>query len=273
MTTRWRSRPPYTATVVRDRADEFSTPVDWSSWYLTDEEDMGQSPEQDEIVQVFTSVLRQVGRELEWGKRVLIGNDAFFAWLPEHPLVRVSPDIYLLFDPPPPPLPASWQTWLHGHRPPALAVEIVSGDEWKKDYEEGPEKYAQLGASELLIFDPAAMLEEGGDRLRLQVYQRTDDGLFVRQYAGPGTAALKTLNLYALACRTPAGPRLRLARDREGIELVPTAEEAQDAAEAARQEAEAARQEAEAARAAERAAREEAERELARLREQLGGRP
>ncbi len=40
-------RPAHTPSVaVRERASEFATPIDWSGWSSSDEEDMGQSPEQ-----------------------------------------------------------------------------------------------------------------------------------------------------------------------------------------------------------------------------------
>ena len=82
-----------------------------------------------------------------------------------------------------------WQTWLPGHRPPRWAVEIVS-DDWKKDYEDNPLKYAQLGARELVIFDPDAALtsDRRGVRVPLQVYRRDADGAFVRVYRGEGPA-------------------------------------------------------------------------------------
>jgi len=70
---------------------------------------------------------------------------------------------------PPPPWPKMWQTWLPGHKPPHGAVEIVSED-WRKDYEDAPLKYAQLGTRELVIFDPGATVgaERRGQRVPLQ---------------------------------------------------------------------------------------------------------
>ncbi|MBI4613188.1 MAG: Uma2 family endonuclease [Planctomycetes bacterium] len=254
------ARPPRIVTVVRSPGEDLGPVVDWSGWYLTDEEDMGESPEQHNAIRLLVSILGQLARERSWGDSMYVGGDAFFAWIPEEPLVRVSPDVYLLEDPPPPPLPASWQTWRPGHRAPLLAVEIVS-DDWRKDYEEGPEKYAQLGARELVVFDPWAPRHEPGRNL-LQVFHRTDEGLFVRRYAGPGPTYLRTLDVYAVAVGCPAGFRLRLARDPAGRDLIPTTEEAQTAAE----EAQAA---AEAERNAERTRRAATERELAELRERL----
>ncbi|MGB0679172.1 MAG: hypothetical protein ACPGUV_05880, partial [Polyangiales bacterium] len=98
---------------------------DWSQWYLTDEEDMGEGFEQGEIIRTLISCIKELGRERGW-QDWLCAGDQFFAWIPEHPLVRISPDVYILDHPPPPPEPASWQTWLSGHHAPSFAVEVVS---------------------------------------------------------------------------------------------------------------------------------------------------
>jgi Uma2 family endonuclease len=221
------------ALVVREPAPEdIGARIDWSAWYLTDEEDMGEGVEQGEIIRILLSCLGELAAERGWQNFVL-GADNFFAWVREEPLVRVSPDVYLLDDPPPPPRPRMWQTWLQGQKPPRLAVEIVS-DDWKKDYEDNPPKYAQLGCRELVIFDPEAALtaERKAPRVPLQVYRRDEDGAFVRVYAGDGPARCEEIGAYLVAQREGATVRLRVARDAAGTELVPTAEEAKRAAEA-----------------------------------------
>jgi Uma2 family endonuclease len=213
------------AFVVRDPTPDDVRPVDWSQWYLTDEEDMAEGCEQGEIIRTAASSLSHLAAERGWA-RFYIGADTFFAWVPNEPLVRVSPDIYLIDDPPPPPLPKSWQTWLSGHRPPRWAAEIVS-DDWKKDYEEAPLKYAQLGTRELAIFDPEAVLSGArrGARVPFQLYQRAPDGAFVRIYHGDGPVLSEELGAYLVARRERGAVRLRIARDAEGKDIVLTAEE------------------------------------------------
>jgi Uma2 family endonuclease len=240
-----RKRPPL-ALVVTDPAPEaVGAEVDWSFWYLTDEEDVGSSCEQTFITEDFLSSLRELAYLEGWVNR-LCSTDQFFAWRPDEPLVRVSPDIYVLDDPPPPPRPKSWQTWLPGHRPPRFAVEIVS-DDWLKDYEQNPRKYLQLGCPELVIFDPEAVLGlgQGQGRVPLQVYRRDADGAYVRVYAGPGPAHSKELNMWLVARREGAVARLRLAYDEEGTRIVPTEAEARRAEAEARKAAEARIQELE----------------------------
>jgi hypothetical protein len=148
------TRPPS----GRTQQENTSSPPQggWAAWYLTDEDDVGESTEQGIIVRLLLAALAELARERGWA-RSLVAGDQFFAWVEAHPLVRVSPDVYVLDDPPPPPYPAMWQTWRPGHAPPRFAVEVVS-DDWKKDYRDAPRKYDQLGARELVIFDPDAAL-------------------------------------------------------------------------------------------------------------------
>jgi Uma2 family endonuclease len=214
------------ALVVRDPPDA-GAEVDWSRWYLTDEEDMGSSFEHAEIARLARSSLDELGRTEKWTSRA-VGADQFFAWRPDQPLVRVSPDVYVIDDPPPPPRPKSWQTWLPGHHAPRFALEIVS-DDWQKDYDDNPPKYAQLGCSELAIFDPDAVMGAAVPaRVPLQIYRRDADGAYVRVYAGPGPAPSKQLGVFLVARREGAVARLRFAYDAEGSRLVPTEAEARE---------------------------------------------
>ena len=236
--------------VVRDEASEEATPaLDWSSWYLTDEDDMGEGTEQSETIRIFLSVLLTLAREEGWSDR-LCGGDAFFAWVKDEPLVRVSPDVYILENPPPAPWPASWQTWLPGHSPPRFAVEVVSTD-WRKDYDDNPAKYWQLGCEELVLFDPAVVTRSSEDdrergRVPLQVYRREADGALVRVYAGTGPVQSRYLGLWLVVWSDGAVARLRLARRPFGGELVPTEAEAGAMAEARARTEAAARTAAEA---------------------------
>lgn len=215
---------PYMPSSVRVQHDERR--VDWSSWMLTDEDDMGEGFEQGEIIRVLLSSLDMLATERDWHDRLWAGAQ-FFAWLPEQPLVRVSPDVYVLDDPPPPPRPPSWQTWLPGHHPPRVAIEIASND-WRKDYVDGPAKYLALGCTELVIFDPDAALQPdiAPPRMPLQVYRRDLAGEYVRVAAGSGPVHVAGIDAYlVVVCEGPVA-RLRIARDPEGRNLVPTATEA-----------------------------------------------
>lgn len=249
-----------------------TTEVDWTRWYLTDEEDMGQSPRHHEAARRFESILRSWAKEQGWTD-VLVGSDAFFAWVPTHPLVRISPDVYLLHNPPDP-LPDGFQVWRPRQSAPRFALEIVSED-WRKDYRDNPPKYAQLGVQELVIYDPDCVSEPQRGRMPLQVYNRTEDDMFVRYYTGDGPVFSAELGTW-LVIADQNGPVLRLARDLGGRHLIPDAEEAaakeQERAEREQERAEKEKERAEKEQERaekERAARLEAESELARLREEL----
>ncbi len=251
-----RVRPPQALQVVFDPdPEEIGARIDWSSWYLTDEEDMGEGCEQNLIIWILRQILTELARERGW-EDVFIGADQFFAWVEEHPLVRVSPDVFLLDDPPPRPLPASWQTWREGHRPPRLAIEIVSED-WEKDYKDNPPKYAQLGTRELVIFDPEAAtgLTANPERVALQMFRHEADGAFLRVFAGAEMVRSDELDAWLVVCREGDVATLSIARDPEGLDLVLPIEQAREQAEQACEQAEHRERE-------ERAAREEAERKL-----------
>ncbi|MCU0684578.1 MAG: Uma2 family endonuclease [Polyangiaceae bacterium] len=247
--------------------DEFGVPIDWSSWYLSDEDDMGEAIEQQKSIAVFKSSIEELARERSW-PALHVGADTFFAWVEREPFVRVSPDVYLLDDPPPPPMPRMISTWLPGHRAPRFATEIVS-EEWRKDYDDGPQKYAQLGARELVIFDPDAASGQSRhpERVPLQIYRRTLDGAFARVYVGRGPTPSAELGAFLVIAFEASVPRLRLARDPGGIQLVPTTHEAREAAEGERERERQGREAAEGERERERQAREAAEGERERERQ------
>jgi Uma2 family endonuclease len=227
-----RGRSPLALVVYDPPPEELGAPIDWSAWYLTDEDDMGEGVEQGEIADVAQSSLISLAEERAWAN-TFVARDNFFAWVEEEPLVRVSPDVYLLDDAPPPPRPKMWQTWLPGHKPPRWALEIVS-DDWQKDYTLNPPKYAQLGTRELVIFDPAPAARTEArrpgrgarkTRVPLQIYRRGADGAFVCVYRGEGPAFSEELGVTLVVQKDQGRVLLRIARDAAGTDLVPTAQE------------------------------------------------
>ncbi|MEO1271378.1 MAG: Uma2 family endonuclease, partial [Myxococcota bacterium] len=190
---------------------------DWSRWYLTEEEDMGQSLEQFECIALLLSILTTLVRERGQQDDVYVGADQFFQWVQGEESVQVSPDLYIMQPHPPMPRPRSIQTWRRGHHPPRLAIEIVSID-WRKDYDENPPKYAQIGVEELLIFDPDAArnpalpgLEHEQERVALQLYQQHHGGLVCAE-RGQGPMFSEVLQAWLLVVSTPAGSSVALAQ-------------------------------------------------------------
>ena len=219
--------------------------IDWSPWYLTEEEDMGQSGEQGDIIEVLASSLEVLAGERGWSVRV--GKDNFFAWVEGQPKVQVSPDIYLLDLLPPSdePLPRRWETWRVEHGPPRLALEIVSS-EWKKDYDINPPRYDHLGVAELVLADAEAVVRDltGKGRAPFVVYRRSARDRLELAYRGEGPALCDEIDAYLYWDKShPARPRVRISRDPEGSDLVPTVAEkamaAEDRAKTAEDKAEA----------------------------------
>ncbi len=215
-------RPPRALILTDLPPQEADAEIDWSRWYVTDEEDMGSSIEQQAIVTLLLACLAQWSTEKGWDA-LLIGQDVFFAWIPREPLVRVSPDVFVVDKPPDPP-PSSIQTWLPGHKPPRFALEVVSQDK-TKDHEDAPLRYAQLGCTELVVFDPAAPSGRRPDRQPLTVYRRQEDGAFARVYAGAGPAPSRELDAWLVVRPEHDRPRLRIARNAEGMDIVLTGDE------------------------------------------------
>ncbi len=219
---------------------------------------MGESPDQNDINTLLADVLRELARERGWiGLR--IAADSFFQWVPGHLKVQVSPDVYIMENPPEQTEPEErrrcFKTWLPGIHPPRLAVEVVSRDK-KKDFTDAPARYSSLGCRELIVFDPA--VTPRSKRQVFTVFGRDDDGLFVRRSAGPGPVYSSVIDAWFVAVKRPDGMRLmRVARDAAGRDLVPSSSERADA-EAQRAAAEAQRADA-AARALHQAQRRIAE--------------
>ncbi|MEL6180699.1 MAG: Uma2 family endonuclease [Myxococcota bacterium] len=204
---------------------------DWSTWHLTEEEDMGQSLEQNECIITVLGVVSHWVQTRGWADRMYVGADVFFKWVPgrEHN-VMVSPDLFLLEPHPPIPLPPSLKTWNPGVYPPRLAVEIVSED-WRKDYLINPDRYDHLGVEELVIFDPVAartVLLPGiePERVALQVYQRGEGGRLQCVARGDAPAWSEVLEGWWVVVSTPSGARLRLASAPSLEALVPSPPEA-----------------------------------------------
>ncbi len=253
--------------------DEEPTPP--SAWDLHDDEErMPESPTHGEICDLVKAILSY--RCLSRGVIALVGGHLALRWDPLNPKQGVDPDVYLVE--PAPPLGAgtkSLRTWVKGHHPPRVVLEVVSQGTAEVDYFDKPARYAQARVGELWIFDPLRHGPdvEGGPFL-LQVWRRKPRGTWARVYAGDGPARTEELDAWLVV--TDDGMRLRIADDAEGTHLWPTEAEAERAAKEsalAGQEAErAAKEAALAGQEAERAAKEAALAELAQLRAELARR-
>ena len=201
------------------------------------------------------------------------GSEQFFYFNARDPRRCCAPDVWLKLDG----RTLSnevWKTWERGA--PEVVVEITSkSDRERWTWEEKLERFHEMGAREVVRFDPEALPGE-----RLRIWDRIDDDLVERVVEGDASPCV-VLGLFWVVAPIgeipEPGPKLRLARDVEGQNLLPTPIEAANlAAETAQRDAQSAQREAESAQreaAAARIARETAERRVAELEAQLASRP
>jgi Uma2 family endonuclease len=179
------------------------------------------------------------------GVRALVGADQFIYYQQHAPTLRVSPDVYVLPGIAPHTRVPSWKTWERGIVP-SFVLEVVSKD-WEKDYIEGPERYAAIGVSELVIFDPAPARHPDG--VAWQVYRRVRGRPLTRvEVSTADRMRSRELGCFLRTVGDGNDLRLRIGTGPGGGELFPTGEEAERAA----------RMAAEAAAAVERTAKEAA---------------
>lgn len=176
-----------------------------------------------------------------------IGSEQFVYWDPTTAKKRLSPDVFVRLGAPHRTF-RVWKTWERGA--PDLGVEIISdSDASDRDWDEKLARYRAAGVGELVRFDP----DDPASPLR--IWDLIDGDLLERAEGDPALRACESLGLWwTIVEDADIGPMLRLSRDPEGRDLLPTPDEA------ARAEAMRARMEADSARIASEQARAEAER-------------
>ncbi len=181
------------------------------------------------------------------GKPTFVGADQFIYYKQHNPRKVVAPDVYVLPGVEPGSRIKTWKTWKTGVAP-SFALEVTTSEDAGKDYHEVPDRYAELGVDELVIFDTD--VDRGDDRVRFQRYRKLKKRGFVRVESTNGDRIrVKTLGCFLRVVGEGDRTRLRLGTGPTGDELFPTEAEAKDAA-----------------LAAERAAKEEALRNVEELR-------
>ena len=157
--------------------------------------------------------------------QMFASSNAFFAWRRDQPLVRVSPDAYILEAHPQQPLPRIWQTW-RGHAPPLFALEVVSQDR-PKEYLVNPEKYAALGATELVVYDPDDVGHKVAQKRvrRLHRYGRSLDGALTLTAQSDACVYSDVLGAFLVIDTTGPLPYLRISETPDLSGRIPTHEE------------------------------------------------
>lgn len=227
----------------------YSVGVVPDSWVLTED----KVPE--------STVHNDVAKRLEllldaWAARtprsVRIARNLAVRFIEKAPRIGIDPDVCVLEPAPAEHDITSLRLWHPGHVAPRLCFEIVSANHPHKDYREIQDRYAAMGTSELIVFDPQLVGPEAlGGPVPLQKWVRTGS-LFEREAFGDAPVYSAVLSAWVIA----RGERLVIADDRAGASAWHT--EAELAKSSARKER--------AEKERERALRLELEREIAELR-------
>lgn len=195
--------------------------------------------------------------------KAFVGADQFIYWVQHAPTICVSPDIYVLPGVSPDIVPGCWKVWETGIVP-NFALEVMAEDS-RKDRLRSPDRYDELGVSELLMFDPHSAQRRSP--VRFWAYRRNSKGnLFLAETLMGDRVRSAELGCYLRVVGNGDAQRLRLGTGTRGNTLFPTEAEAQEMLAYQRR----VELEQERARAKEERARADAaEAELAKLRAQI----
>ena len=200
------------------------------------------------------------------GRPARIARNLAIRWAKVAPSIGIDPDVCVLEPAPPEEHLRSLRTWQPGHVVPRLCFEIVSEIHPYKDYAGIQDRYAAMGALELIVFDPLlAGPEKLGGPVLLQVWRRDASGVLERVHFGGSPAYSAELGAWVHR----QGTLLDIADDREGLARWQTGEE-HERAERERERAEKERERAEKELGRDALAR--AERRIRELEERLGER-
>jgi hypothetical protein len=165
------------------------------AWVLP-EGTVPESIPHDRAAERLRSVLDAWAARLE--RPVVIARNLAVRFVEDVPQVGIDPDVCVL-DPPPPGVDelGSLRLWRPGHRAPTVCFEVVSANHPHKDYRDVHERYAAMGAPELVVFDPllAGPASLGGP-VPIQLWRLDSLGAFERVYAGPGPIYCEGLDAF-----------------------------------------------------------------------------
>lgn len=146
-----------------------------------------------------------------------VGSDQFVYFDPEDPRKCLSPDVSAKLDCTDNTF-GNWKVWERGA--PDVAVEIVSASARpEQEWSDKLQRYKSSGVRELVRFD----LEE--KNLPIRVWDRVEGDLVERAHQDPKLRECTALGLWWTMAPSAYGPLLRLARDQEGRQLLPTPDE------------------------------------------------
>jgi hypothetical protein len=144
-----------------------------------------------------------------------VGSEQFIYYDAADPRRCLAPDVFVKLGAPEQPF-DNWKVWERAA--PDLAVEIISPSDRRDDdfATKLARCYQSCGIREVVRFDADNQAQP------LQVWDRIEGDLIERSPESEGLRACVTLGLWWIIVPSEYGPMLRLARDREGTDVLPT---------------------------------------------------
>ena len=193
------------------------------------EDDMGEGSLQRFISELFRALVERWLMTRPGGVPTFVGANQFIYWQQFNSKRTLAPDVFVLPGVAPGIKINSWKTWEHGFAP-SFALEVVSQDDYLKDYRDGPTSYDEIGVKELVIFDPEYR-NDLTDRLRFQVFRRLSKpgrGLVRVEATNDDRVRSRVLGCHLRAVGANLDTlRLRLATGPKGDALFPTEAESE----------------------------------------------
>jgi hypothetical protein len=167
------------------------------------------------IEDLRSTLLAWIGRT---GRNVKIARDLGIRWYRPERRAGFNPDLCLLEPPPPDAHLSSLRLWEEEHRPPWLAIEVVSPGHPYKDYVDTPERCAACGIAELWVYDPLlAGPKRSGGPFPLQIWTLDGDTM-TRIHASSAPGYSPALNAWLLPGLHPMAGKMKTSF--RGPELV-----------------------------------------------------
>jgi len=213
------------------------------------EDDVGEHELQTYILEFLRPLLERYLASI--GMRAHVGSDQFIYWREFAPTCSVSPDIYVLPGVSQDIAIESWKVW-ETQVVPSFALEIVTSD-YRKDYDESPKRYAELGVQELVIFDPFP----GPQRTALQVFRQTPDGFQRIEKTSGDRVRSEVLGCFFRVVGDKHEVRLRVGLGTRGDELFPSLAESEQHERRAKEQERQAKEQERQAKEQERQAKEQ----------------
>lgn len=178
-------------------AVRYAVPSARETWALP-EGNVPESTSHYEIAEYIRQVLLAWAESLD--RPVRVARNLAIRWQVGATSIGVDPDVCVLDPRPGAESISSLRLWQPGELSPTLCFEVVSANHPHKDYRDLHERYANVRARELVVFDPELAGPRAlGGPLLFQLWRRAEDGTLERVATGDGPLRSEVLGCYISA--------------------------------------------------------------------------